>query len=380
MPNKRILLMHISDVSGHRSASLAIEKAIKIQSPQTETQTLNALNYLYPQAERLINSIYMFLIQRFPFVWAHLYDNSYWVKKMQRFKQRIHYFNLPKLEALFKEFRPDVVVSTQAFPCGMVADYKRIKKISLPLVAVLTDFVPHSYWIYDTIDYYITPSQVVKQRLIKKNIDPERIKPFGIPFDTKFNQDSNKSEIRKKLNLEDNLFTILIMGGGQGLGPIKRIIKALDNLRFKLQEIVVCGVNKRLYYQLKRGLSCYRKKILLLGYAENIEELMSAADLIITKPGGITCAEALTQGLPMLIISPIPGQETNNTAYLTNQGAAIKADKPEDLVDIINDLYNHPEKLKQLSQASLRTSKPNAASDIARLLLELSAKQKPDSA
>ena len=363
--------MHISNISGHRSASLAIETAIKTQSPQTQTLTLNVFNYVYPHGEKIINFFYMLMIQRLPFIWGYLYDNSYWVKKTQGLKELIHYFNLPKLKSLFDDFHPDVVASTQAFPCGIVADFKQHNRVNLPLVAVLTDFVPHSYWIYDTVDYYIAPLEEVKQRLIEKGINHNHIKPLGIPFDHKFNQNLNKFEIRKKLNLENNLFTILIMGGGQGLGPIKNIVNTLDNLKFNLQEIVVCGTNKRLYRWLKRGLKGFKKKILQLGYTQNVEELMSAADIIITKPGGITCAEALTKGLPMLIIAPIPGQEANNTSYLIEQGAAIKADRPQDLTNIISNLYHHPEKLKVLSNAALKISKPNAARDIAQLLLEL---------
>jgi processive 1,2-diacylglycerol beta-glucosyltransferase len=363
--------MHISNISGHRSASLAIEKAIKNQFPQTQTLTLNAFNYIHPRGEKIINFLYMLLIQKTPFVWSYLYDNPYWVRKTQRSKEVIHHFNFPKLEALFNDFKPTAVVSTQAFPCGMVADFKRIKKARLPLVAVLTDFVPHSYWIYDTIDYYITPSEEVKRRLIRKGIDPQRIKTFGIPFDLKFNKYMNKTEIRNKLNLQINSFTILIMGGGQGLGPIKNIVKALENLSFDLQEIVVCGTNHRVYCWLKKRLGKFKKKIFLFGYAHNIEELMSAADLIITKPGGVTCAEALSKGLPMIIISPIPGQEANNTSYLTRQGAAIGVDKPEDLAKIVIDLYNHRDKLDELSKSALRISKPNSARDIAGLLLEL---------
>jgi len=333
--------------------------------------TINAFNYVHPRGEKVVNCFYMLMIQKLPFIWKNLYDNTYWIRKTDRAKEFIHNFNLPKLEALFSGFRPDVIATTQAFPCGMVADFKRIKGVNTPLVAVLTDFVPHSYWVYDNVNYYITPSEEVKQRLTRKGINPERIKVFGIPFDLKFNQDLDKIQIRKKLNLDNSLFTILIMGGGQGLGPIKGIINALEKLKFDFQEIVVCGTNRRVYGWLKKRLANYKKRISLFGYVQNVEELMSVADIIITKPGGITCAEALSKRLPMLIISPIPGQEANNTAYLIAQGAAIKVDKPKELINIVGDLYNHPEKLKELSDAALRISKPNAAGDIAQLLLGL---------
>ncbi|MBU0549258.1 MAG: glycosyltransferase, partial [Candidatus Omnitrophica bacterium] len=133
-------------------------------------------------------------------------------------------------------------------------------------------------------------------------------------------------------------------------------------------EIVTCGNNKKVYSRLKKKQKHYKKKMLLLSYAHNMEELMSAADLIITKPGGITCAEALSKGLPMLIVSPIPGQEANNTSFLVGQKAAIKIANAKDLVKVITDLYNHPEKLKALSESAKRISKPAAAEDIAKLL------------
>ncbi|MFH1339253.1 MAG: glycosyltransferase [Candidatus Omnitrophota bacterium] len=371
MGSKRILLTHISNISGHRSASLSIEKAIKIMSPQTQTLSLNAFHYVHPRGERIINFLYMLTIQKLPFIWAHLYDNPYWNKRTKGIKEFIHRYNFPKLKVLFGDFKPDVVVATQAFPCGMVADFKRAEGIELPLVAVLTDFAPHSYWIYDNVDYYIVPSEEIKQKLIQKGISPERIKTLGIPFNPKFNRILNKAEVRKKLKLEESLFTILIMGGGQGLGPLKKVVKVLDNLNFDFQEIVVCGTNKRLYRWLKKRQNSYKKNILLFGYADNMEELMSAADIIITKPGGITCAEALSKGLPMLIMSPIPGQEANNASFLTRQGTARKINKTGDLAGIISELYNHPEQMKELSEAALKIAKPNAAGDIARLLLAL---------
>jgi len=363
--------MHISNISGHRSASLAIEKAIKIQSPQSQILTLNAFKYMHPHAEKIVNFFYLFVIKKLPFIWSYLYDNSFWIKKTDRIKGFIHNFDFSKLDSLINDFHPDVVVSTQAFPCGIVADFKRIRRLDLSLIAVLTDFVPHSYWIYDNINCYVTPSEEVKQRLIQKGINEDRIKTLGIPFDPKFNKILSKAEIRKKLNLKEGVFTILIMGGGQGLGPIKNIVKIIDNLKIDLQEIIVCGSNKRLYYWLKRKSKSYKKSILLLGYVQNIEELMSAADLIITKPGGVTCAEALSKGLPMIITCPIPGQEANNTSYLISKRAAIKVSYPEELEYILNDLHNHPEKLRKLSKKALEISKPNAAADIAQLILDL---------
>ena len=364
--------MYISEVSGHHSATLAIEKALKILQPNAEILNINTFNYTNPISEKVVNRLYMAVIKRTPQVWDYLYDNPAVVKKIENIKNTIHKFNSPKLKNLFDKFKPDAVVCTQAFPCGMVADFKKTYNSDIALVAVLTDYIPHSYWVYDTVDYYITPSQDVSQRLIKKGVPEDKIKPLGIPFDPKFNEDVSKTEVMRKLGLNQNLPTLLIMGGGQGLGPIKTIVRSLEKVGKDFQELIVAGTNKKLYKSLKRKIKKYKKKILLFEYVDNINELMGITSIIITKPGGVTTSEALAKRIPMVIVKPIPGQEESNTVYLTEEGAAVKVDSPKDINLVIEDLLTDQRKLNHLCEASARISKPNASIDIARFLLDLS--------
>jgi len=371
MSGQRLILMYISEISGHHSATLAIEKAVKILSPATETLNINAFNYTNPISEKIINRLYMGLIKRTPGIWDYLYDNPGVVKNIEKLKRSIHRMNSPKLKILFDKFKPDAIVCTQAFPCGMVADFKKTYHSRIPLVAVLTDYIPHSYWIYDTIDYYITPSEEVTLRLLKKGVAQKKIKSLGIPIDPQFNTKVSKETVMRRLGLNPDIPVVLIMGGGQGLGPIKTMVKSLEKVKPKLQEIIVTGINKKLYRSLKRKVKKYKKKILLLQYMDNVNELMGVADIIVTKPGGITITEALAKKTPMIIIKPIPGQETSNTAYLTEKQAAIKINKARDINAVIEDLLLHPNKLKRLSEACGRISKPTASLDIAKLLLDL---------
>lgn len=363
--------MYISEVSGHHSATLAIEKAIKTLQPNTQTLNINTFNYTNPISEKVVNRLYMGMIKRTPGIWDYLYDNPAVVKKIEKIKEGIHKFNSPKLKKLFDKFQPDAVVCTQAFPCGMVADFKKTYNSHIPLVAVLTDYIPHSYWIYDNIDYYVTPSQEVSLRLIKKGVPMQKIKSLGIPFDPRFNENISKEAVFQKLGLQPNLTTLLIMGGGQGIGPIKTIVRSLEKIRVGLQEIVVCGINSKLYRSLKRKIKKYKKKILLFKFVDNIHELMSISDIIITKPGGVTTAEALAKKLAMIIVRPIPGQEVSNTDYLTQKGAAIKVDKPKDAGQAVEELLDNPAKLKSLKESAGYISKANASMDIANLLLNV---------
>ncbi len=371
MKPKRIILMYISEVSGHRSATLAIEKALKALSPKCEILNINAFNYTNPISEKVINRIYMEVIKHTPKVWDYLYDNPSVVKGLERIKNSVHKSNSPKLKKLFDKFNPDLVVCTQAFPCGMVADFKKTYKSSLPLVAVLTDYIPHSYWVYDAVDYYITPSEDVSERLAKKGVIPAKIKSFGIPFDHKFNQKLDSEEIFKKLNLNPHKPVVLIMGGGQGLGPIKTIVKSLEKTNQNIQELIITGINKKLYRSLKRRIKHYKKEIHLFGFVQNIHELMYISKVIISKPGGVTTAEVLSANLPMVIVKPIPGQEINNTNFLTYKGAAIKVDDPKEVYQVIDELLEDKIKIGQLKLAAAEIAKPNASMDIAKLLLSI---------
>ena len=371
MQPKRIILMYISEVSGHHSATNAIEKALKYLFPRTEVLNINAFNYTNPISEKIVNRLYMGVIKRTPKIWDYLYDNPTIVKKIESLKQRIHTLNSSKLQKLFDKFRPDAVACAQAFPCGMVADYKRTYGSTLPLVAVLTDYVPHAYWIYEEVDYYISPSEDVAMRLIEKGVPVRKIKTFGIPFDHTFNEKVDAHRLKARLGLQTDVFTVLIMGGGQGLGPIKTIVRSLERLFDPMQMIVVCGTNKKLYNSLRRKIKKYKKKCVLFGYTDTINELMSVSDIIITKPGGITTAEALTKQLPIIIVKPIPGQEINNTVYLTKKGAAVKIDKPEEVGRVVQALLLDPQRRTNLRQAAGFISKPDASLDIAGLLLRL---------
>ena len=245
--------MYISEVSGHRNAALAVEKALHSINPETNILNINAFRYTNPISERVVNHIYTEIIKRTPKIWDLIYDNPKVKKRLDMIKDVIHKLNSPKLQRLFAKFHPDIVVCAQAFPCGMVADYKRMyDHMDLPLIAVLTDYVPHGYWIYDEIDYYVVPSEEVAQRLHKKGVPLSKIKPLGIPFEHKFNAPVDNAKVYAQLGFDPAVPTVLIMGGGQGLGPIKTIFSSLEKVMQPFQLIVACGTNKKLYRSLKK--------------------------------------------------------------------------------------------------------------------------------
>jgi processive 1,2-diacylglycerol beta-glucosyltransferase len=368
--DRKILLMYISRVSGHRQATMAISKSLKKIIPDAEVMSINGFGYNYPLLEQVINAAYMTVIRHTPKVWDYLYDNPKVVKRSANLRKFLNKSSHRKLEKLFKEFPADTVVCSQAFPCAMVADYKKTHGLDLTLVGVLTDFAPHSYWINEGVDYYVVPSEDTKDRFIKKGVPAEKIRVFGIPIRYNFAEKLDKAGVCRKLGLDPHIPSVLIMGGGQGLGKIKEAVKALLASSEALQLIVVAGANQKLYKWLtKASAKKGSKKILAYDYASNIDELMEAASLIVTKPGGMTTSECLAKGLPMVIITPLPGQEARNTDFLLEKGVGVYVHDIRDLAEEVELLLKSPEKLKAMSQAAYESGRPHAADDIARLVL-----------
>ncbi|MBU0605061.1 MAG: hypothetical protein KKH77_02095 [Candidatus Omnitrophica bacterium] len=369
--SKKILLLFISEHSGHHCASRAIEKALRTIDPAIEILNINSFNYTNPILEKVINRAYMGVVMRTPEVWEYLYDNPKVLKNTQKLRAMIHRFNTGKLKTLLDDFKPDVIICTQAFPCGMIADYKKSLNISIPLIGVLTDYAPHSYWVFNDVDKYIVPSAETGKKLIDNGVDPSKVEEFGIPIDPDFIGSRSKDEICGEIGIDRSLPCVLIMGGTQGLGPIRNVARLLDASSIKLQVIIATGTNNKAYRWLKRRR--FRKKFIVLPFAENVNDLMRVATVIVTKPGGITTAEALAAGVPMLILHPLPGQEAMNTRFLLKEGVAVKAESPEDVVVVLDELLYNVSKLKTMSGKAVALSKPDSAMNIARLTMVLAA-------
>ncbi len=361
--------MYITSNSGHHRASVAIENALKAISPSIKTMNINAFAYTNPILEKVINRTYMGVIHSKPEVWEYLYDNPKVLKSVQGLRDAIHRFNSKRLKGLLEDFRPDAVLCTQAFPCGMIADCKKNLGLDLLLLGILTDHAPHSYWIFRDVDFYITPSDMSKERFVKNGVSESKVKTFGIPIDPKFNKGHDKNELCKDLGFDTGMPAVLIMGGSQGLGPVEDIVNILEGIDIPFQLAVVCGTNKKLERTLSRKVARYRKKLLVFGHVDNVDELMEISGIAITKPGGLTTAEALSKDLPMVIVHPIPGQEAKNTEFLLQQGVAVKAEDSEDIAALVQELLLNTTKLDEMRKRSSELKKPNAAMDIARLVL-----------
>jgi processive 1,2-diacylglycerol beta-glucosyltransferase len=368
---KKILLMYISEHSGHHQASIALEKAILAKDPTCSVLNINAFKYTNPILEKITHKAYMGMIKKRPEIWNRLYDNPVVLKKTERIRKFAHNAGSIKIDRLIKRFKPDIVVCTQALPCGIFASYKSITSQNISLVATLTDYAPHSYWIYEHVNAYLVPSSEVGDVFVEKGVPAQKIKIVGIPIDPVFKMPLVKNNLYAKYGLSNKCSVILVMGGTHGIGPDERLIKALDRSKKDFQIVIVSGVNKKLFKKLKMLSRSLEKKIAVTGFANNVHELMEISDIIITKPGGLTTAEALAKNLPIIILNPLPGQEDFNTKTLTSKGLAVKASNEDDAVRLVDEMLNDPSRLNEIKNTMTFYAKPNSAFEAADFILKL---------
>jgi len=372
MGNKRILLFYITESSGHHIAARSIEAGVKHYDRTAHTRSVDSFRFTNPILERVVTKTYLQVIKNTPEIWDWLYDNSEVRERTHHFRKLIHKFNSIKLRKLIAAEKPDVIVCTQAFPCGTISDYKKTQGVTIPLVAVITDYAAHSYWLYDNVDLYIVPTAEVRESLADHGIDRDRIKVLGIPINPAFHVSVERDAARRHFGLSPDLPVVLIMGGGQGLGPIKDIVRDIDRIDQPFQIVVATGINKMLKRSLDRKVKKMSRPVRILGYTHNMNELMCAADLLVTKPGGLTTSESLAMGLPLLIINPIPGQETKNADFLIRKRAALAADNSEMVASTVADLLKHPAKLKLMRENAKHLSRPDSALAIAGEIMHYS--------
>jgi processive 1,2-diacylglycerol beta-glucosyltransferase len=240
---------------------------------------------------------------------------------------------------------------------------------------VITDFGVHAYWYHDEVDLYLVGHEDIKQEMVRRGISEDRIRVTGIPISPKFGETSDPASNRQRLRLDPNKKTILLMGGSRGLGSLSEVVQNLKTIPLDFQTIVVCGRNKKVHKQIMQQTSGL-KEFKVFGYIKDLSWVMGAADILISKPGGLTTSEALAKQLPMVLTDPIPGQEERNVQFLTRHHVARVARTKEDLIHIVSDLFRHPKKLQAMRHRAKFLSKPFSAWEAARVIFGMANRAK----
>jgi len=368
----RILFLYLTKHSGHYAAAVAIEHAVRRFDPEAQSMLLDSFSHANPVLSKVTLKAYLAALKAAPEIWEWMYDNPGFKERTAKIRELLNRGNSRKLQRVLDEFEPDAIICTQAFACGVMASWKRAMGRKSPiLVGVLTDFVAHRYWADPNVDLYIAPSEDTRQNLILQGVPSDRAAAFGIPTKECFQQPVDKSAVIKALGLTPDLPKILVMGGSLGLGPMKSVIRKLNKLPQPFDIIVVTGKNEELQEQLGRRGPKLRHTTKIFGFVGNVQELMEISEIIITKPGGITTAEALVKRLPMIIINPIPGQEAKNTEYLLSQHVAVEAGTANDVMLFVDEFLRNPRKLWTMREAAGAVARPRSAENSAREILRL---------
>lgn len=327
MSYRRVLLLSEGFGTGHTQAAQALAVHLRAADSQVMPKVLELGTFLHPALAPLAFAFFRRTLIRRPKLYGRMY-RYYYDKPFNRFAQlALHRLCYAQTATLLRDFQPDVIASTHPFPSAVISRLKR-NGWPVPLCTVITDYDAHSAWIHAETDAYLVPSQEVKDALIQKGVHPHTIETTGMPIHPSFFNKPDKSLIRTQLGLRP-MPTVLIMGGGWGLLGEQHLLEAALEWADQVQLIICLGSNRSALHQLRANPELDHPNIRLLGYTDDIHQLMDAADLLITKPGGMTCSEAYAKRLPMLLSRPLPGQEEGNYAYFLALGAAEQLDSVE---------------------------------------------------
>ncbi len=369
----KILVTHVPAGAGHQRAAEVVAQSLKGSSGSAEVVLLNALEGVNPWYRWCFTRGYLWLIQQAPQIWGilyHLTDLSTLRRGVRWLHRTSNSRHARGLEAILLNARPEVIVGTHFLPMEVAAHLKESRRISARLVTVITDYLPHALWVVPGIDTYVVGSSQAKEDLLRRGIPSGKIELLGIPVDPKFSLSHDRSALARRLGLEPDRFILLIGSGGSGTGPIPALVDVLGKVTGRIQLLVVAGTNDLLYQRCEALKNRFPHPMQVYRFISNMDELMSVSDLIVTKAGGLTCAEALAKGLPLLLVSPIPGQESRNAQVLVQLGAALWAKSVPQVPGVVQHLLDHPEELEHLSRRSQEIRRPAAASQIAQRILD----------
>ncbi len=372
MKNPRVLIFSATFGAGHVRAAEALIESIREIYPNANINHLDCWAILSKNFNTIVRDFYIGMLKRTPKLWGKLYYGTSKISSESILQRFLNNTGHSKYLEYIHSFQPDLIICTYPTVAGVIAQLRVKKIVNIPLVVVITDYTVHNQWIHSGVDLYIVGSTDIYNSFVSRGINPASIKVTGIPVSPKFENDLDKSQIRANLGLLPNLPTCLIMGGAYGvLSEMKELCKTLANTSIPSQSIVVCGQDKHLYKSLDDVIENTVNPMVRFGFVNNVDELMSAADIVITKAGGLTVSEALTKQLPIIIYKPIPGQEQENAAFLERIGAGRTAHTRSELENILLSLLEHPENMKLMQQAAANALPGHAAEQAVRHMFHL---------
>lgn len=392
--------MSASTGGGHNRAARAIAEELEkrnVNGEEIVCKTIDSFKLVNQTMDKVLSDGYEISAKYTPKAYGTAYNLS--DKKFFSFNEfknnPISLLLARKFKKLLIEEKPDLIIGTHAFPLVALSRLKKgargevldaefaefikngneITSEFPPLISVLTDYTAHSSYFQEEIDYYICGDQYVKELLIEDGIPSEKIKPFGIPVEKSFLENKPREEVLESIGLDPNKKTVLLMGGSFGAGNIKGSLDDIASINRDFQVLVITGRNKSLERSLNHRIMEYNTNIHIkvMGFVNNMNDILPSVDILVTKPGGLTTTEALLKDVPMVIPYYIPGQEGENLDFLTNCGVAVRTTNKISLKSVIKVLLDNPDRLERMRDNIRGIKKLNSSVNIAELSMEIFA-------
>jgi len=369
---KTIVVLSVPAGAGHTRVAEAIRARAAADHGDVKVIHLDAMAFATPRLRKVYTDFYLCLIGRVPGLWRHVYrltDQARPDGLFSRLRRWIERRECRLLDLEIAALAPDAIVCTHFQPAEILSQQIAAGTLGCPLWVQVTDFDLHRMWIHPHVAGYFAANDEVAFRMREHGIPAHRIHVAGIPTMPAFSLQHDRAECARALGLDPALTTILLMGGGAGLGGLSRVADKLLSIQGDFQLIVLAGKNAAELAALQRLAVRYPGRLVAQGFTNRVERLMACADLVVTKPGGATSAECLAMGLPMIVNAPIPGQEEHNANYLLEHGVALKASDLSTLEYRVRYLLAHPARLHEMAARARALGRPHAAMQVLETVL-----------
>lgn len=363
-----ILFLFSDTGGGHRSAAEAIIEALHLEfGDGIETEMVDVFKQYAPRPLNYVPQLYPKMV-RLPQAWGLGYYLSNGHRRARLLTASAWPYVRRSIRALISQHPSDLIVSVH--PLATAPALRALGAARPPFVTVVTDLVTtHALWYHRRTDICIVPTQAAQQRALLMGMRPEQVQVIGLPVADRFCQPpGDRDALRARLGWPRDLPVILLVGGGEGMGPLEKTAQAIEEARLNAALVVIAGRNKNLKERLEAR--SWPMPTFVYGFVREMPDFMRASNILVTKAGPGTISEALNAGLPMLLYSRLPGQEDGNVTYVVSEGAGLWTPRPEEIVAALKDWLSNPIKMEKAAASCRRLARPKAARQIAHLLAE----------
>ncbi|MGB8253097.1 MAG: glycosyltransferase [Anaerolineaceae bacterium] len=367
--NAHILFLFSDTGGGHRSAAEAIIEALELEFPgRFTTEMVDFFKDYAPPPFNAAPKSYSHMAE-FPNMWGLGYRLSNNPRRVRAMATLVWPYVRRDAYKLIEDHPCDLYLSVHPIVNAPLLNALRERK--KPYITVVTDLVTtHAFWFNNKADLVIVPTEPARQNGLSLGLRDDQIKLFGLPVSDRFCQPvGNKAELRKKLGWQDGKPIVLIVAGGDGMGPMQPTSEAINDSGLDVSLILIAGRNQRLKTRLEAV--SWNCPVKIYGFITQMPDFMRAADFLITKAGPGTISEAFIAGLPMILYSHMPGQEDGNIDYVVNEGAGVWAPRPDLVVGALRRWLNDPGSITTTVKACHKLAKPEAARQIARTIAQM---------